>query len=104
MVTVTPEAAVQFKRLLTERNLPEATRVRVGLEPVPGEQESLRLFLAFDSQPVAARDEVHAAEGIEVVIEKQLAEYLSDMRIDFVTEEGEEGDFVLRRPDEPAEA
>lgn len=104
MVTLTKKASEEFKKLLTTRNLPESTRVRVGVEPVPEQEGNLRVFLAFDTQPTTPEDEIHKTEDIEVVVQKQLAQHLGDLRIDYVQQGPERGDFVLRRAEEQREA
>jgi len=99
-MTVTKEAAAEFKRMLESRNLPVSTRVRVGVEPVAGET-TLCLFVAFEDQPTAADDDGVASEGIEVVMDKHLRRSMGEVSIDFVEKAGQ-GDFVLRRVAEAA--
>lgn len=99
-MTVTKQAATEFKRMLESRSMPVSTRVRVGVEPVTGET-TLRLFVAFEDQPSAGDDDVVASEGIEVVMDKHLRHYMGEVSIDFVESAGQ-GDFVLRRVAEAA--
>jgi Fe-S cluster assembly iron-binding protein IscA len=99
-MTVTKQAAAEFKRILESRNLPVSTWVRVGVEPVTGET-TLRLFVAFEDQPAAGDDDVVASEGIQVVMDKHLRQYMGEVSIDFV-ESADKRDFVLRRVGEAA--
>ncbi|HEX9764289.1 MAG TPA: hypothetical protein VGA39_03320 [Candidatus Acidoferrales bacterium] len=94
-MTVTKQAATEFKRMIESRSLSGSTRVRVGVEPVAGET-TLRLFVAFEDQPSAGDDDVVASEGVEVVMDKHLRHYMGEVSIDFVQDAGQ-GDFVLRR-------
>ena len=94
-MTVTKQAATEFKRMIESRNLPVSTRVRVGVEPAAGDT-TLRLFVGFENQPTAGDDDVVASEGIEVVMDKHLRHYMGEVSVDFVSSSGP-GDFVLRR-------
>lgn len=97
MVTVSKKAAEEFKRLFTARELPMTTKVRVIAERVPEQEGGIRVYLEFDTKPTASTDEAQVSEGIELVMEKELAEQLGDIQIDYAQQGAEVGSFVFRR-------
>ncbi len=97
MVTVSKIAAAAFQRLLKAKELPANTKVRVGVEADSEQEGQHHVYLTFDTRPPSSNDVTQRSEGVELVIEQELANQLGEAQIDYTSQGAEEGGFVFRR-------
>lgn len=80
IVTLTPRAAVEIKKIKQENSIPESHSLRLGVKG--GGCSGLTYVLAFDEQP-RERDTVYEREGITICIDVKSQFYLSGTTLDF---------------------
>ncbi len=80
-VTITPEAVTEFKRLLTEKNVPADHGVRIGVKG--GGCAGFSYILGFDVPK--ADDERFEVDGLPVFINKAELIYLHGVELAFKT-------------------
>ena len=99
MVTVSKKAAAAFQRFLKARKLPANTKVRVGVEADSEQGGKRQVCLSVETRPPSSNDVTQRSEGVELVIEQELANHLGEVQIDYSSQGAEEGSFVFRRTD-----
>jgi iron-sulfur cluster assembly protein len=80
IVTLTPRAAVEIRKIKEENNIPQSHSLRLGVKG--GGCSGLTYVLAFDEQP-KDRDTVYEREGITICIDPKSRFYLSGTTLDF---------------------
>ncbi|MCA8981609.1 MAG: iron-sulfur cluster assembly accessory protein, partial [Planctomycetes bacterium] len=80
MITITPRAADEVRRIISEQNLPQGTALRVGVKG--GGCSGFSYTLGFDDT-VGETDQVAELEGIQVVCDPKSFLYLNGTQIDF---------------------
>jgi iron-sulfur cluster assembly protein len=80
IVTLTPRAAIEIKKIKQENKIPESHSLRLGVKG--GGCSGLTYVLAFDEQP-KERDTVYEREGITICIDAKSRFYLSGTTLDF---------------------
>ena len=80
IVTLTPRAAVEIKKIKEENNIPESHSLRLGGKG--GGCSGLTYVLAFDEKPLE-RDTVYQREGLTICIDAKSQFYLSGTTLDF---------------------
>lgn len=80
IVTLTPRAAVEIKKIKEENNIPESHSLRLGVKG--GGCSGLTYVLAFDEKPLE-RDTVYQREGLTICIDAKSQFYLSGTTLDF---------------------
>ncbi len=80
IVTLTPRAALEIKKIKQENNIPESHSLRLGVKG--GGCSGMTYILAFDEQPLE-RDTVYEREGITICIDTKSQFYLSGTTLDF---------------------
>ncbi|HVS11130.1 MAG TPA: iron-sulfur cluster assembly accessory protein [Planctomycetota bacterium] len=80
MITITPRAAQEVKRILEEQKLPETTALRVGVKG--GGCSGFSYTLGFDDQ-LAETDQVTHADGVRLVCDPKSFLYLNGTQLDF---------------------
>lgn len=92
-VTLTEAAAVKAKTLLEQEGRDDL-RLRVAVQP--GGCSGLRYQLFFDERDLEG-DQISAFDGVDVVVDRMSAPYLSGARIDFVDRIDAQG-FTIDNP------
>ncbi len=80
MISLTPRAVQEVKRILSEQNLPEGTALRVGVKG--GGCSGFSYTLGFDDR-ISETDQVTEIDGVKVVCDPKSFLYLSGTEIDF---------------------
>ncbi|MCA9116357.1 MAG: iron-sulfur cluster assembly accessory protein [Planctomycetaceae bacterium] len=80
-VTLTEKAAGEIQRVLTEKNMPAGTVLRVGV--AGGGCSGFQYSLGFDEATDAQKDHVTEQHGVPVAVDKKSALYLDGTCIDF---------------------
>jgi iron-sulfur cluster assembly protein len=92
MITMTPGAASEVKRLLAKENKPELA-LRIGVRS--GGCSGFSYVLGFDTPQ--AEDQVQEVEGVKVVLDSKSAPYLEGTQLDY--QEGLQGKgFAFHNP------
>src|SRR4051812_597713 len=92
MITLSPGAASEVKRLIQKENKPEVG-LRIGVRP--GGCSGMSYMLGFDTPH--SDDQVEEHEGIKVLIDPQSAMYVSGTELDYV--DGLQGKgFTFKNP------
>lgn len=79
LITLTAGAAAEVKRIMAENKIPEGYKLRVGV--TGGGCAGLSYALGFD-QPKEG-DEVFTSNGVEILLDKRHAIYLSGTVVDY---------------------
>lgn len=79
LITLTEGAAAEVKRIMAENKIPEGYKLRVGV--TGGGCSGLSYALGFD-QP-KENDEQFVSNGVEVLLDKRHAIYLSGTVVDY---------------------
>jgi iron-sulfur cluster assembly accessory protein len=93
-VTLSDAAAAKAKALLDQEGT-DNLRLRVAVQP--GGCSGLRYQLFFDERPLLDGDNVAEFGGVEVVVDRMSAPYLSGATIDFVDRIDAQG-FTIDNP------
>jgi iron-sulfur cluster assembly protein len=80
IVTLTPRAAREIRKIKQENNIPEEHTLRLGVKG--GGCSGLTYVLAFDEQP-SERDVTYQQEGLNICIDPKSQFYLSGTTLDF---------------------
>jgi iron-sulfur cluster assembly protein len=80
VVTITPRAAQEIRKIKTENNIPDSHALRLGVKG--GGCSGMSYVLAFDEAP-KERDTIYEAEGLTVHIDPKSQFYLSGTVLDF---------------------
>lgn len=80
MISLTPRAVQEVKRILAEQQLPPDTALRVGVKG--GGCSGFSYTLGFDDR-IAETDQVTEIDGVKVVCDPKSFLYLSGTQIDF---------------------
>lgn len=80
MITLSPRAVKEVRRILSEQNLPASTALRVGVKG--GGCSGFSYSLGFDDQ-IADTDQVNEVDGVRVVCDPKSFLYLSGTEVDF---------------------
>jgi iron-sulfur cluster assembly protein len=80
LVTVTPRAAEEIRKIKVDNKIPEAHALRLGVKG--GGCSGMTYVLAFDEQP-KERDTVYQLEGLTIYIDPKSQFYLSGTTLDF---------------------
>lgn len=80
MISITPRAISEVKRIIDEQSLPEGTALRLGVKG--GGCSGFSYTLGFDDR-VAEVDQTFVNEGIQVVCDPKSFLYLSGTELDF---------------------
>ena len=80
MITITPRATQEVKRIISEQKLPETTALRVGVKG--GGCSGFSYTLGFDDQ-ISEVDQITEVEGVRVVCDPKSFLYLNGTQIDF---------------------
>ncbi len=79
LITLTAGAAQEVKRIMAENKIPEGYKLRVGV--TGGGCSGLSYALGFDQQK--ENDEVFTSNGVEILLDKRHAIYLSGTVVDY---------------------
>jgi|SRR5690606_3994194 len=93
LITLTPSAVTELKRIMAETNLEETPYLRVGVKG--GGCSGMSYVLGFDKKE--ADDTAFEIDGIPVIIKNAHLLYLHNMQIDFSTGLDARG-FVFENP------
>ncbi|TSA19859.1 iron-sulfur cluster assembly accessory protein [bacterium] len=94
MVTITPRAAEEIRKIKVENTIPESHALRLGVKG--GGCSGMSYVLAFDENP-KERDSVYQLEGLVVYVDPKSQFYLSGTTLDF--SDGLSGrSFVFNNP------
>ena len=80
VVTITPRAAQELRKVKADNNIPESHALRLGVKG--GGCSGMSYVLAFDEAP-KERDTVYELEGITVYIDPKSQFYLSGTVLNF---------------------
>jgi iron-sulfur cluster assembly protein len=80
VITITPRATQEVKRILAEQKLPETTALRVGVKG--GGCSGFSYTLGFDDQ-LSETDQVTHADGVRLVCDPKSFLYLNGTQLDF---------------------
>jgi iron-sulfur cluster assembly protein len=80
VVTITPRAAQEIRKIKTENNIPDSHGLRLGVKG--GGCSGMSYVLAFDEAP-KERDTIYEVEGLTVHIDPKSQFYLSGTVLDF---------------------
>ena len=80
IVTITPRAAEEIRKIKAENTIPESHALRLGVKG--GGCSGMSYVLAFDENP-KERDTVYQVEGLVVSIDPKSQFYLSGTTLDF---------------------
>ena len=94
MITLTPKAASEVKRIIADQSLPEGTALRLGVRG--GGCSGFSYSMGLD-ETVAATDKVMEKDGVKVVVDEKSLMYLDGTEVDFNDGIAERG-FVFRNP------
>ena len=94
-VTITEKAASEIKRVMTEQEMPENMRVRIGVSG--GGCSGMQYSFGFDENTSEAEDEVTEQHGVGVAVNKQFSLHLDGTVVDFKDELHQRG-FVFNNP------
>lgn len=80
VVTITPRAAQEIRKIKTDNNIPDEHALRLGVKG--GGCSGMSYVLAFDESP-KERDTVYQMEGLTVFVDPKSQFYLSGTVLDF---------------------
>ena len=80
IVTITPRAAEEIRKIKVENTIPESHALRLGVKG--GGCSGMSYVLAFDENP-KERDTVYQFEGLVVYVDPKSQFYLSGTTLDF---------------------
>ena len=80
LVTVTPRAAQEIRKIKSDNKIPEGHALRLGVKG--GGCSGMTYVLAFDESP-KDRDTVYQLEGLTIYIDPKSQFYLSGTTLDF---------------------
>jgi len=80
IVTITPRAAEEIRKIKVENTIPESHALRLGVKG--GGCSGMSYVLAFDENP-KERDSVYQLEGLVVYVDPKSQFYLSGTTLDF---------------------
>lgn len=80
MITLTPTAAKEIKKIMSEQDLPEAVKIRVGVKG--GGCSGFTYTFEFDSQK-RKFDQEFESEGLKIVADKKSLLYIKGTEIDW---------------------
>ena len=80
VVTITPRAAQEIKKVKVDNNIPDSHALRLGVKG--GGCSGMSYVLAFDEAP-KERDTVYQMEGLTVFVDPKSQFYLSGTVLDF---------------------
>lgn len=80
-VTITETAAGEIKRVISEKQMPEETVLRIGV--AGGGCSGFQYSLGFDNQVDQAKDHVSNQHGIQVAVDKKSYLFLDGTKLDF---------------------
>ena len=95
MVTLTPRAADEVKRILREQHRPESTTLRVGV--LGGGCSGYEYRLQFVDQADEQQDLVAESHGVKIAVDKKSSTYLAGTEID-IHEGLDKRGFVFNNP------
>ena len=95
MLTVTPKAIEQIKKLIQEEESPDQSYLRVMV--VGGGCSGMSYKLGFDQQAPAEKDKVLEKEGLRIVIDPKSYLFLDATELDFTDGLNGRG-FVFNNP------
>jgi iron-sulfur cluster assembly protein len=78
-VTISEKAAVEIRRIMQTKNIPEGYSLRVGVRG--GGCGGVSLLIGFDKQK--ASDLFYTVEGIPVLVDKKHTMYIIGKEVDF---------------------
>ena len=78
-ITISPEAAVEIKHIISHKNIPDDYGLRVGIRGAGC--AGISYILGFDKQK--ERDNAYEIDGIPVYIEKKDLMYLIGLEVSF---------------------
>lgn len=78
-VTISEKAAVEIRKIMQTKNIPEGYSLRVGIKG--GGCGGVALLIGFDKQK--ATDLAYTIEGIPVVVDKKHTMYIIGKEVDF---------------------
>lgn len=94
-LTLSPRAADEIKRMISQQQLPDATALRVSV--VGGGCSGFEYRLSFEDKPSEPGDIVSQSNGVQVVVDQKSARYLSGTEID-IHEGLDKRGFVFNNP------
>jgi iron-sulfur cluster assembly protein len=80
-VTITEKAASEIKRVITEKEMPAETVLRIGV--AGGGCSGFQYSLGFDDKADTTKDHVTDQHGIKVAVDKKSYLYLDGTQVDF---------------------
>ena len=94
-VTITEKAAGEVKRVISEKQMPEGTVLRVGV--AGGGCSGFQYALGFDTDTNEAEDFISDQHGIKVAVKKKFALHLDGTTVDFYDGLEKRG-FIFENP------
>ena len=80
-VTITEKAALEIKRVVSEKQMPEDTVLRIGV--AGGGCSGFQYALGFDNKADEDEDFISEQHGIKVAVKKKFALHLDGTNVDF---------------------
>jgi iron-sulfur cluster assembly protein len=80
LINLTAGAAAEVRRIMADNKIPEGYKLRVGV--TGGGCSGLSYSLGFDQQKEG--DEIFTTQGVEVLLDKRHAIYLSGTTVDYM--------------------
>lgn len=84
MITITPNAAEAVQTVISKRQLPADTPLRVGItrDGCEGGGTQFRYVMSLDPNPAKPSDQVFGIEGIRVVVDQESLPHLEGLQLD----------------------
>ncbi|MDH5381096.1 MAG: iron-sulfur cluster assembly accessory protein [Cyclobacteriaceae bacterium] len=95
-LTITEEALKMIREIMTEKNVGEEYKLRVGINSGSG-CSGVNYLIGFDKKK--DEDLSYQISGIEILLEKKHLMFLLGITLDYISD-GEVGGFAFLKPDE----
>lgn len=98
-ISITPEAAVEVKKIMEAQNIASTTGLRIDI--LGGGCSGLRYSLGFDEKYDPLIDARHETQGLFVVTRKEFDLFLGGTEVTFLDSDMSRG-FQINNPEYPA--
>lgn len=97
LVSITDNAAIEVKNIMSNKNIPEGYGLRIGMKGGGGCGAGMTHMLGFDKEKEG--DIQYESQGIMIYIEKKHLMYLIGLQVDFYEGSDKRG-FVFNHPEQ----
>ncbi|MDH5474344.1 MAG: iron-sulfur cluster assembly accessory protein [Cyclobacteriaceae bacterium] len=97
LVSITDNAAIEVKNIMSNKNIPEGYGLRIGMKGGGGCGAGMTHMLGFDKEKEG--DIQYESQGIMIYIEKKHLMYLIGLQVDFYEGDDKRG-FVFNHPEQ----